>query len=155
MTFPCSSSTVKVPVLKLVQSWPKQIEYYTGGIKLISSIVWTSDCEYELTHLKAVNYELPKGNVTKVKITRIFEVGYEGLGSSNLVPKPQKVVMHLVEWSDLISASMACWLMIRMKCLCPMNVAVDILLLNFRAEGLSLERAHVIVWNANYKKSWT
>lgn len=86
----------RIPNYVIVRTKTKQIEHAPNGIVLKSKVVWTSDCTYELTHLSAKNYTLPKGTVTKVKITATFDGGYTGSGYSNVQPIAREFTMYKI-----------------------------------------------------------
>lgn len=87
----------KVEGYVITRTKTKQIEHAPNGVMLKSKVVWTSDCTYQLIHLKSKNYPLPKGTVTNVKIIRTFEGGYTGSGNSNVQPEPRSFTMYLMD----------------------------------------------------------
>lgn len=86
----------EIPDYKIVRTKKKQVEYLPNGEKIIMTVNWTSECTYELTFVKG-EYHIPKGTVTRVRITRTFGTGYEGEGTSDLSTTPVPFKMYLKE----------------------------------------------------------
>lgn len=86
----------RVPGYTITRTKKKQIERADGGY-IKTKVVWTSDCTYEIIHLKSDILDLPKGTVTTVKITRTFEGGYDGVGYSEVAEKPVRFTMYKLD----------------------------------------------------------
>ncbi len=86
----------RMPGYTIKRTKKKQIERAVGGY-IKTKVVSTSDCTYDLIHIKSDILDLPKGTVTTVKIVRTFEGGYDGVGYSEIADKPVRFTMYTID----------------------------------------------------------
>ncbi|XOV69057.1 MAG: hypothetical protein ACFHU9_07680 [Fluviicola sp.] len=82
---------------KIIRKNKWQLEYSPDGFNK-SKVVWLDSCSYDLIHIKSDYLDLPKGNVTHVKIVRTTKNGYVAVGSSDAFPgRQRRIEMEQVE----------------------------------------------------------
>lgn len=85
-----------VPNYSIVRKKNLQIETI-GENYIKTKVVWIDDCTSELILIKSDILDVPKGTVTRVKITSTFEGGYKGAGTSEVTEGIVNFTMYKVD----------------------------------------------------------
>lgn len=70
---------------RIVRKKSIQMEYSSEGY-IKSKVVWIDSCTYHLVHIKSDYLDLPKGNVSRVRIVKFTDNGYIAEGNTDAYP---------------------------------------------------------------------